>query len=142
MSKSHKEKILRVINEIKLAPSEIELLEDCEMVTNLAIGQVINMMDNPEMKDDVLWLQERHIVPNGKRWARIAELTERLWNKVGGGERVKKYHSIEASCREITIEEIQSIHDEEVRETILKIRHIHDKPLERLTRIAAECYYE
>ena len=139
---SHNDKILRVIDEMGLKPSEVELLEDCEMVTNLIIGQVLEMMENHEMRKDVLWLQEQHIKPNRKRWTNIIELTAGLWEKAGGGDRVKKYHSIEASCREVSNEDIQSIADPLVRETVMKIRHIHDSPLERINRIASKCYYE
>ncbi len=131
-----------MIGEIGLKPSEVELLEDCEMVTNLIIGQVLEMMESPEMRKDVLWLQAQHIKPNKKRWTNIVKLTEELWGKVGGGGRVKKYHSIEESCREISDEDIQSIADPEVRATVKKIRHIHDNPLARITRIASKCYHE
>jgi len=139
---SHKDKILRVIQEMDLKPTEVEHLEDCEMVTNLIIGQVLEMMENPEMRKDVLWLQEQHIKPNRKRWTNIVELTESLRGKAGGGGRVKKYHSIEESCREISDEDIRSIADPLIRETVKKIRHIHDDPLERINRIASKCYYE
>ena len=139
---SHKDRILRVIEEMGLEPSEVELLEDCEMVTNLIIGQVLEMMESPAMRKDVLWLQAQHVKPNRKRWTNIVELTEGLWEKAGGGDRVKAYHSIEASCREISDEDIQSIADPVVRETVIKIRHIHDNPLERITRIASTCYSE
>lgn len=139
---SHKDRILRVIAEMELKPSEVELLEDCEMVTNLIIGQVLEMMESPEMRKDVLWLQAQHIKPNRKRWINIVELTEDLWGKAGGGGRVKKYHSIEESCREISDKDIQSIIDPRVRETVIKIRHIHDDPLERIKRIASKCYYK
>jgi len=139
---SHKDRILRVIDEMDLKPSEVELLEDCEMVTNLVIGQVLEMMVSPEMREDVLWLQEQHVKPNNKRWRNIVDLTEELWEKAGGGDRVKRYHSIEAACREISDEEIQSIVDPDVRETVTKIRHIHDNPLIRITKIASKCYHE
>ena len=125
-----------------LKPSEVELLEDCEMVTNLVIGQVLEMMASPEMREDVLWLQAQHVKPNKKRWTNIVKLTEDLWEKAGGGDRVKAYHSIEAACREISEEDIQSITDPEVRETVSKIRHIHDNPLIRITKIASKCYNE
>jgi hypothetical protein len=139
---SHKDKILRVIEEMGLEPTEVELLEDCEMVTNLIIGQVLEMMESPEMRKNVLWLQAQHVKPNRKRWTNIVELTEDLWKKAGGGDRVKAYHSIEASCREISDEDIQSITDPQVRETVTKIRHIHENPLIRINRIASKCYYE
>jgi len=139
---SHKVRILRVIDEMSLKPSEVELLEDCEMVTNLIIGQVLELMGSKEMREDVLWLQAQHVKPNKKRWANIVELTEELWKKAGGGSRVKAYHSIEAACREISEEDIQSIADPKVRETVTKIRHIHDNPLIRITKIASKCYHE
>lgn len=139
---SHKDRILRVIDEMDLKPSGVELLEDCEMVTNLIIGQVLEMMENPEMRKDVLWLQSQHVKPNKKRWTNIVELTESLWERAGGGDRVKAYHSIEAACREISDEDIQSIADPEIRETVTKIRHIHDNPLIRITKITSKCYYE
>ena len=83
--KSRKDRILRVIDEMSLKPSEVELLEDCEMVTNLVIGQVLEMMGSKEMREDVLWLQAQHVKPNKKRWRNIVELTEELWEKAGGG---------------------------------------------------------
>ena len=61
---SHKDRILRVIDEMSLEPSEVELLEDCEMVTNLIIGQVLEMMGSEEMREDVLWLQAQHHAPH------------------------------------------------------------------------------
>ncbi len=136
------EEIVSAIKEINLKPGEVELLEDCEMVTNIIIGQVLRMIKDPKMREDILWLQEQHRKPNAKRWSRIVDLTEELFEKSGGGERVKQYHSIEAPCRDVSLGEINSIDDPEVRETIMKIRHIHDNPLERLTRIASKCYYE
>jgi hypothetical protein len=139
---SRKDRILRVIDEMGLNPTEVELLEDCEMVTNLIIGQVLDMVGSEEMREDVLWLQAQHVKPNKKRWTNIVEFTEDLWEKAGGGVRVKAYHSIEAACREISDEEIRSIADPEVRETVTKIRHIHDNPLIRITKIASKCYHE
>ena len=139
---SQKDRILRVIDEMNLKPSEVELLEDCEMVTNLIIGQVLEMMGSKKMREDVLWLQAQHIKPNKKRWRNIVKLTGELWEKAGGGSRVKAYHSIEAACREISDEEILSIADPDVRKTVKKIRHIHDNPLIRITKIASKCYHE
>jgi hypothetical protein len=112
------------------------------MVTNLIIGQVLEMIDNQEMKEDILWLQKQHTKPNNQRWTNIVYLFKLLWEEAGGGDRVKKYHSIEEHCREISDEQIQSINDPEVRETVTKIKHIHNNTLERIIRIASKCYYK
>jgi hypothetical protein len=140
--KSLKEEILGTIKEMDLRPDEVELLEDCEMVTNIIIGEVLEMFDDPEMREDILWLQHEHRTPNKQRWINIVELTKSLWGEAGGGDRIKKYHTIESPCREITEEEIESINDPVARETIRKIKHIHDNTLERITRVASKCYYK
>lgn len=134
--------IVETIKEIDLKPDEVELLEDCESVTNIIIGQVLELLQNPEMREDILWLQSQHSKPNAKRWRNIVELTESLFSAAGGSERVKRYHSIEAPCREVSMEEIESIEDPEIKETVLKIRHIHDNMLERMTRTISKTYYE
>ena len=135
-------KIVDTIKEIELKPDEVELLEDCESVTNIIIGQVLEFIQDPEMREDILWLQGQHSKPNAKRWRNIVELTERLFKEAGGSKRVKKYHEIEAPCREVSLEEINSIDDPEVKETVLKIRHIHDNMLIRMTRTITKTYYE
>jgi hypothetical protein len=137
-----KEKIIQVIEEIDLKLAEIEQIEDCEMITNLIIGQVLEMINDSKMKKDILQLQREHAKPNKQRWTKIVENTMKLWEKAGGGDRILKYHSIEQPCREISIKEINSLENPKHREIILKIRHIHDNPLERLTRIASTSYSE
>ena len=142
MVKELSNEILGIINEMNLKPSEVEHLEDCEMVTNIIIGEVLEMFDSPQMREEILWLQHEHRIANKQRWTNIVKLTKKLWAEAGGGERVKRYHTIEASCKEITEEEIASIQDPEARETIRKIKHIHDNPLERITKVASKCYYK
>jgi hypothetical protein len=134
--------IVDTIKEIDLRAEEVELLEDCESVTNIMIGQVLDMISDPEMRDDIKWLQDQHKKANAKRWNRIAKLAENLFKEAGGSKRIKRYHSIEASCREVSLDEINSIADPEVREAVLKIRHIHDNMLERMTRTISKTYYE
>ncbi|TFH12982.1 hypothetical protein E4H04_12795 [Candidatus Bathyarchaeota archaeon] len=135
-------KIVNTIKEIELKSDEVELLEDCESVTNIIIGQVLEMIQDPEMREDIQWLQRQHSKPNAKRWRNIVELTERLFNEAGGSKRIRRYHEIEAPCREVSLEEINSIDDPEVKETVLKIRHIHDNMLIRMTRTITKTYYE
>ena len=134
--------IVETIKEIELKPDEVELLEDCESVTNIMIGQVLEMISDPEMREDIKWLQEQHKKANAKRWGRVVELAEKLFKEAGGSTRIKRYHSIEASCREVSLEEIDSIEDPEIRETILKVRHIHDNMLERMTKTISKTYFE
>jgi hypothetical protein len=134
--------IIQTLQEMDLKPDEVELLEDSEAVTNIIIGPVLEMITDPDMLEDILWLQDQHRKANAQRWRNIVERTEKLFKKAGGGKRIRRYHQIEAPCREVPLKEIESIEDTELRETVLKIRHIHDNTLERMTRTISECYHE
>ena len=136
------DEIVNIIKEIDLKPGEVELLENCESVTNIMIGQVLEMLSDPEMKEDVLWLQEKHKKANAKRWTRVKELAETLFKEAGGSKRIKRYHSIEAACREVSLDQIDAIEDVDIRETVLKVRHIHDNMLERMTETISKTYFE
>ena len=134
--------IIKTIKEIELKPDEVELLEDCESVTNIIIGEVLELIQDPKMREDILWLQGQHKKANAQRWGNIVELTETLFKEAGGSKRVKRYHEIEAPCREVSMEEINSIDDPEIKETILKIRNINDNMLIRMTRTITKTYYK
>ena len=136
------DEIVYTIKEIELKPDEVELFEDCESVTNIMIGQILEMLSDQEMKNDVLWLQEQHKKANAKRWTRIKELAENLFEEAGGSKRIKRYHSIEAACRNVSLEDIDTIEDAEIRETVLKVRYIHDNMLERMTQTISKTYFE
>ena len=135
------DEIIDTIKDIDLKPGEVELLEDCESVTNIMIDPVLEILSD-EMKEDIQWLQEEHKKANTKRWTRIKELAEKLFKEAGGSKRIKKYHSIEAACRKVSLEEIEAIEDTDIKEIVLKVRHIHDNMLERMTRTISKTYFE
>jgi hypothetical protein len=136
---------LNLIEEIRrlgIRPGEVETLERCEAVTNLIIGEVLPMFADPRLVEDIRWLQAAHRGPNMQRWRNIVELTEALFGEAGGAERVKGYHSLEQPCKEVSDEELASIEDAEARETIARIRHIHEATLRRMTYLVEKCYYK
>ena len=135
-------KLIGDIKRLNISPDEVETLERCETVTNLIIDDVLQMFTDPQIIEDIKWLQEAHRGPNKKRWENIVELTEKLFNEVGGFERVKGYHMLEQPCKEVSEEELALIKDNETRETINKIKHIHEATLKRMTWLVEQCYYK
>lgn len=136
------DEVIATIRDMDLKPCEVDVLEDCESVSNIMIGPVLGMLAGSELREGVLWLQDQHRKANSTRWGNIAELAERLFDDAGGVERVKKYHSIEAACREFSLEDIETVGDPEVRETILRVRHIHDDMHERMIETISKTYRE
>jgi hypothetical protein len=136
---------LNLIEEIKrleIRPDEAETLERCETVTNFIIDDVLPMFADPRLVEDIRWLQAAHREPNNQRWRNIVELTEGLFGEAGGAERVKEYHSLEQPCKEVSDEELAMIEDAETRETIARVKHIHEATLRRMFYLVEKCYYK
>lgn len=90
------------------------------------------MFTDPQMVEDIKWLQEAHRGPNQKRWENIVELTEKLFSEVGGTERVKGYHMLEQPCKEVSDEELARA----------ATQHIHEATLKCMTWLVEKCYYK
>ena len=134
--------LVEKIKQIEIKPDDVETLERCETITNLIIDEVLQMFTDPELVEGIRWLQAAHREPNKHRWLNIVELTSRLMDEAGGVERVKAYHSLEQPCKDVTDEEIGLIDDPQIRETILRIKHIHEETLKRMTYLIENCYYK
>ena len=133
--------LIQKIEKLQINSDEIETLEQCEAVTNLIIDEVMISLDK-ELIKDVKWLQEAHREPNRQRWLNLVELTENLFREAGGATKVKAYHELEQPCQEITKEDLEAIQDVQTREIIMKIKHIHEQTLQRMTGLIEKCYYK
>lgn len=134
--------LIEEIKRLEIRPDEVETLERCETITNLIIDDVLSMFSDPKLVEDIKWLQAAHLEPNKHRWRNIVELTEDMLAEAGGASRVKEYHSLEQPCKEVSDEELALIEDAEIRETIVKIKHIHEATLRRMTYLVEKCYYK
>ena len=132
--------LIQKIEKLQINSDEIETLEQCEAVTNLIIDEVMISLDK-ELIKDVKWLQEAHREPNRQRWLNLVELTENLFREAGVATKVKAYE-LEQPCQEITKEDLEAIQDVQTREIIMKIKHIHEQTLQRMTGLIEKCYYK
>jgi hypothetical protein len=134
---------LRLAEDIKrlgVKPDEVETLERCEAITNLVIEPVFGLFSDDDLVEDIMWLQDAHREPNGRRWRNIVELAEALFEEAGGSGRVKDYHALEQPCKDVSDEELALIDDAVVRETIAKIKGIHGETKKRMTFLVERCY--
>ncbi len=125
---------------ISLTASDVEILEDSEAITSLAIPQVLRLITDPSTCEDVIWLQEAHLKQNNHRWVKVADQIVALFAKSGGAERVKQYHGLEQLVGELTESEIRQVKDNETREALLAVKQIHTHTRERMTRLVGICY--
>lgn len=127
------ERATRLIGEIDLKIEEVDKLEDCEAISAMITSEVLDLIQDPDLKKAILWLKTAHdVIPSIRRWRRnFAEVTKRLFEKAGGGERVKRYHELEQVCDSLQERDLESLTDARLTETIRAVKHVHDDMLER-----------
>ncbi|TKJ26721.1 MAG: hypothetical protein CEE41_01820 [Hadesarchaea archaeon B3_Hades] len=135
--KSPMEKAATLIRELEMRKlQDAEKYEKCETIARLAPQEVVDLIDDPQVKEEVTWLKKAHIdIPSIAKWRKaFAQTVQLLFKEVGGIDRVKKWHELEGVCDEISEEELKNI-DKNLREAITWVQHIHDNSPERRLEI-------
>lgn len=135
--KSSIKKAEELIRELKIyEPSRAEKYEECETIARLAPQEVVDLIDDPQVKEDVNWIKKAHgdILPLVKWRKTFARAISSLLKEVGGIDRIKKWHELEAVCDEISEGELKNV-DKDLRDAIARVRHIHDSSPERREKI-------
>ena len=110
---SREEDLRRSITAVKaLEPmvDDVDVMEDSEAVTNLAIPRVLKLIPDHRLRDDIRWLQDANATQSRQRWTNVAELAISPFERSGGAERVKRYHELEQHVAKLE-EDLESVED-------------------------------
>jgi hypothetical protein len=135
--KSPMEKAATLIRELKLREfRDAEKYEKCEAIARLAPQEVVDLIDDPQVKEGVAWIKEAHgNVPSIAKWRKsFAQKIQSLFKEAGGMGQIKRWHELEAICEEISEGEMKNVH-KNLREAIKWVQHIHDNSSERNAEI-------
>jgi len=135
--KSPMEKATTLIRELKIREfRDAEKYEECEAIARLAPREVVDLIDDPQVKEGVDWLKKAHgNIPSIAEWRKtFAQTIQSLFKEAGGIDRVKRWHELEAICEEISEEELKNV-DKNLREAITWVQHVHDNSSERNVEI-------
>ncbi|MEM3420677.1 MAG: hypothetical protein QW315_00260 [Candidatus Hadarchaeum sp.] len=122
-------KIRALVQELKVKKrTDAEKYEACETIARLAPQEVVNLINDPKLKEGIAWLKDVHKdMPDVARWTNsFALIIFSLFDEAGGIKKVKKWHALEGLCDKVTEEELKKI-DKNLRQTILLIKHVHDR---------------
>ncbi|MEA1904616.1 MAG: hypothetical protein U9M97_01895 [Candidatus Hadarchaeota archaeon] len=116
--------------------SKAEKYEECETIARLAPQEVVNLIDDPQVKECVGWIKEAHRdIPDNVKWRKtFAQTIPALFKEAGGIDRVKIWHELEKICDEISEKELKNV-DKTLGEAIKWVQHIHDRSPERRVEI-------
>ena len=117
----------KLIDQLKLEDYDAhKKYEKCEIIAGMATPQVIEHIEDTEIKEGVKWLKEAHSdVPPLKKWRKaFANLIQSLIQERGGSEKVEKWHELEQICGDISEEDLNEM-DEKYQKTIREVWGIH-----------------
>jgi len=135
--KSPIEKAGALIQELGIKDSsKSDKYEECETIASIAPQEVVDLIDDPQVKEGVTWLKKAHRnVPPSAKWRKaFAQTIQSLFKEGGGVDRVKKWHELEQVCGKISEEELKNV-DENKREAIKWVKHVHDNSTERTVKV-------
>jgi len=135
--KSPMEKAATLIRELEMRKlQDAEKYEKCETIARLAPQEVVDLVDDPQVKEGVTWLKKAHRdILSLVKWRKtFAQTIQLLFKEAGGIDRVKKWHELEEVCDKISEEELKNI-DKNSRDAITWVQHIHDNSPERRLEI-------
>lgn len=131
------ERAALLIRELEMGElPDAEKYEKCETIARLAPQEVVDIIDDPQVKEGVTWLKKAHRdIPSLAKWRKtFAQTIQLLFKEAGGIDRVKKWCELEEVCDKISDEELKNI-DKNLRDTIAWVQHIHDNSPERRLEI-------
>lgn len=140
MKNEELEKAAELVGELELKDiSAAEAYEKCETVGRLAPSDVVSLIEDPKTRGGVEWVKSAHKeIPANARWREaFARTIQKLFEKVGGLENIKKWHKLEALCENISNEELEGV-DEDLKEAIKRVQNIHERSPDRRIEIMKE----
>lgn len=130
-------RIESLIRELKVEKrADANKYEGCETIARLAPKEVVDLIDDPKIKEGITWLKRVHgNIPEVATWRRaFAKTILSLFEEAGGMERVKKWHALEGLCDKVPEKELKKI-DKNLREAIMWVKRVHDSSPERRLKI-------
>jgi hypothetical protein len=140
---SGKQSVMRRAHEIirllSLTPENVELFEDCERISHAVASYSFPSFEGGDILETCRWVHRLHEPLYRDRILRYLAAAKDVFDKVPvkGDIRaaITDYHQLEQLVDEIGDEELASITDENVRQTLEAVRVVHDNNLAKKTSL-------
>lgn len=121
------QKATKIINEVKLTPQDVEAYERCEIISDLMDDEMLKQVDDEELREILQEMRRMHVEVRRMNYAAYIHMAKELFEKIPNKSYVLKYHELEQLSKEIGEQEIKRIKDVNARETLKKVKHVHDE---------------
>jgi len=116
----------RIIEEIKLTPENIDAYEDCEIITDLIDEDILNQINDQDFRKLLHNMRRLHSEVRRMNYPAYISMARELFRKIPDKNHILRYHEVEQLSKRIREQEIMQIKDVKLRETLERLKHIHD----------------
>jgi len=116
----------RIIKEIKLTPENVDAYEDCEVIADLMNEDVLNEINDQDFRKLLQDMRRLHSEVRRMNYPVYVNIARELFEKIPDKNYILRYHEVEQLSRRIREQEIMQIKDAKLRETLERLKHIHD----------------
>lgn len=116
----------RIIKEIKLTPENIDAYENCEIITDMMDEDVLNEINDQDFRKLLQDTRRLHSEVRRMNYPVYINMARELFEKIPDENYILRYHEVEQLSKRIKEQEIMQIKDVKLRETLERLKHIHD----------------
>lgn len=116
----------RIIKEIKLTPENIDAYENCEIITDMMDEDVLNEINDQDFRKLLQDMRRLHSEVRRMNYPVYINMARELFEKIPDENYILRYHEVEQLSKRIKEQEIMQIKDVKLRETLERLKHIHD----------------
>jgi hypothetical protein len=128
-----------IVKLLSLTPENVELFEDCERISHAVASYSFPSFEGGDILETCRWVHRLHEPLYRERIPRYLAAAKDILGKlpVKGDTRaaITDYHQLEQLLNEIGDEELASIADKDVRQTLQAVKVVHDNNLAKTTSL-------
>lgn len=128
-----------IIERLNLTPENVELFEDCERISHAVVSYSFPSFEVRDILDTCTWVHRLHEPVYRSRFPKYLDAAGDVFNRLpvkgDAKEAITEYHQLEQLLNEIGDEELASITDGNVRQTLEAVRVVHDNNLAKKTKL-------
>jgi hypothetical protein len=135
ISENNINKINGIIEEIGLTPTNIMQYEECEIITDLMDDDIVNEVTDQQFRILLKKMRALHEEIRKMNYDEYIRTAVDIYQRIPNKEDVLKYHDAEQISKLLTDTDLTRIQDNQLRNTIRALQHVHDNIAEKKANV-------
>jgi hypothetical protein len=113
----------------------VDTYEECEIMADLMDDEMLKQIDDEDLRGLIQQMRKMHLEVRRTNYMAYIDTAREIFGRIADRSSVLQYHQVEQLVKRISDENINRIKDPELRETLFRLRHIHDNIAEKKANV-------